>query len=416
MTAAAAAAIDAVVGRAIGHLERLVGFDTTSDRPNRPLIDYVAAVLADAGIAFEVLPALAAGGGRAGGGCAGGKAALIARFGADRPGGVILSGHTDTVPVDGQAWSADPFRLRRAGHRLCGRGTADMKGFIAAVLAMAPVLASPPPQRPLWLVLSYDEEVGCLAAPSLVPALLARAASPALAIVGEPSGMRVAARHRGIATFSTTVVGRAGHSGDPAAGANAIVAAAACIGILDRLAADLAAGSDAGEAATLNVGRIGGGTAINMIAGCCRFDWECRPPTGDGADAIAAAFAARIASEVLPSLRRRAHEARIDTEKRISVPPLTPGDAALVAWLRRLARAPRPATVPFTSEAGFFQQAGVAAVVCGPGEPAQAHQADEYIAVQQIARCVIFLHRLAESLPGLSAAPAEGLASMTGAP
>lgn len=403
-------------GDAVHHLAQLVAFDTTSDRPNEPLIAYAAGCLAAAGVAAEVLPAhrLTAGG-------APGKAALIARFGPDRPGGVVLSGHTDTVPVEGQPWTSDPFRLRRQEGRLIGRGTADMKGFIAAVLAAAPALARAPLARPVWLALSYDEEVGCLAAPALIDALLARAGRLSLAIVGEPSGMRVAPAHRGINTYTTTVIGRAGHSGDPASGANAIVAAADLIGVLARLAGDFAADCRpppaAGHpAATLNVGRIVGGSAVNMIAGCCRFDWECRPQADGAAAEIEAVLAQRVADRVLPRLRSTAPEARIDTEKNVAVPPLTAADPVLIDVVKALAEAPELTRVPFASEAGFFQRAGVPALICGPGDPAQAHQADEHVALQQLDRCGAFLHRLASWLANAPEAASEPLASLPALP
>jgi acetylornithine deacetylase len=286
------------------------------------------------------------------------------------------------------------------------------------VRAWGPGAPAPGLARPAWLVLSYDEEVGCLAAPTLVPALLARARYPAFAIVGEPSQMRVAPAHRGIATFTTTVVGRAGHSGSPEAGVSAIAAAAACIGFLDRLDAGLAATeADAGGAAgshgraSLNVGRIAGGTAVNTIAAACRFDWECRTWAADAANGIEAALAGHVAQAVLPAMQARAPEARIETRRIVAVPPLAAAPASIVARIQALVDDDRTTTVPFTSEAGFFAAAGVPAVILGPGDPAVAHQANEHIAVQQLGRCVTFLHRLADWLRSDAGTAADPLAS-----
>ncbi|HRK95114.1 MAG TPA: M20/M25/M40 family metallo-hydrolase, partial [Rhodospirillales bacterium] len=212
---------------ATDHLARLVAFDTTSRNSNTDLIDHVAEYLARHGIAsFRV----ESDDGR--------KASLFATIGPAVPGGIVLSGHTDVVPVEDQAWSSDPFTLVAREGRLFGRGTCDMKGFIACVLAVVPEFSRLPLAVPLHLAFSYDEEVGCLAAPALIEALLAAVPKPAFAVIGEPTEMRVVQAHRGIASFETIITGRAGHSSKPEAGVNAIFAAAACIGALAGLARD----------------------------------------------------------------------------------------------------------------------------------------------------------------------------------
>lgn len=374
---------------AVEILRQLVAFDTTSDRSNRALIDAVAERLDGRGISLEVLPSTH-----------GDKAGLIASFGPQVPGGIVLSGHTDTVPVAGQTWRTDPYRLGEQDGRLYGRGTADMKGFIAAVLAIAPHVDAARLRRPLHLVLSYDEEIGCLAAPCLVSALLARVARPALVIVGEPTGMQIATTHRGISTFSTRVRGRAGHSGLARPGANAIVGAAALISFLDRLAAEWAAGDNAEAESTLNIGLINGGTAVNTVAPECSFDWECRPAPRSAADTVAATALRRFAeAEVLPRLRACAPEASIETTRHLSVPPLASQiDQHIEGLAYEFAGSGRRAEVPFASEAGFFQSAGLATVLCGPGDVADAHQANESLALAQLSSCVAFLQRLVSTL------------------
>ncbi len=378
----------------VRHLRALVALDTTSHGSNRALIDLVAEYLGTVGVTAHILPD-----------ATGKKAGLLASIGPLRAGGVILSGHTDTVPVEGQLWRSHPFTLVERGERLVGRGTTDMKGFIAAVLAMLPELARAPLQVPIHLLLSYDEEVGCLAAPDLVAVLQQRLPQPALAIVGEPSEMRVATAHRGIATYTTTVHGRAGHSGLPASGASAIVAAARCVVWLDAFAnslapraPEIACEDDGVLTTTLNVGVLTGGSAVNIIAPECSIDWECRPAPGFTVTAVESRFNAFVSDELLADMRRRAPEARIETVRRVLVPPLTPPAtaeaAALAAAALAWADSGPPTTVPFASEAGFLQATGVPTVICGPGSPRQAHQADEYVTARQLQACVAFLQRL----------------------
>jgi acetylornithine deacetylase (ArgE) len=373
------------------HLRPLIALETTSHRSNRPLIDRVREWLSAAGVESHVLV-----------NDTGDKAGLIASIGPARAGGIVLAGHTDTVPVDGQVWRSNPYTLVERDDRLFGRGTADMKGFIAAVLAMVPAFVHARLQVPIHLLLSYDEEIGCLAAPALVEALHERLPPPALAIVGEPSEMQVATAHRGIATYATLVHGRGGHSGLPASGVNAIVAASRCVVWLDELARHIGqrpAGDGCAElATTLNVGTIAGGSAINIIAPACRVEWECRPAPGFAVEELEARFAAYVEEQILPALRRPAPEARIETLRRVLVPPLippaTPDATALLSTVLAWAGSGTPTTVPFASEAGFLQASGIPTLICGPGSPRQAHQADEFVSAAQLQACVAFLQRL----------------------
>lgn len=370
-------------------LRRLVGFDTTSWRSNLPLIRFVVELLQDCGVQPRLVPS-----------GDGSKASLLATIGPPVAGGVVLSGHTDTVPVQGQDWTSDPFTLVERQGRWYGRGTADMKGFIAAALALVPEWRMRSLRVPIHLALSYDEEVGCLAAPALVRQLLASVSRPAFAIVGEPSEMKVADRHRGISLFETVVRGKAGHASSPEAGVSAIAFAAECIRFLHSIGEGGGKGGTAVEdrwnRTTVNVGIVEGGSAANVIADSCRFVWECRPASGDRAGTVLDALQSHVREELLPRMRVPAPEARIETQTLISVPPLTAGERSTAAdHALRLTEQVSCVDVPFASEAGYFQEAGVPAVICGPGSPAQAHQADEYVSGEQILECVALLRRLA---------------------
>jgi acetylornithine deacetylase len=370
-------------------LRSLVGFDTTSAKPNMALIEFIVAQLRRDGVSACLV-----------GNDDGSKASLLASIGPPVPGGIVLSGHTDVVPVTGQDWHSDPFHLTEQGARLHGRGTADMKSFIAVALAMVPSFAACRLRVPIHLALSYDEEVGCLAAPALIARLQSDLPKPGLAIIGEPSEMSLANTHRGISTFVTTVSGRAGHAAAPWEGVNAIACAAECITFLSRLAAEAGAEADReAEAAptTINVGTIAGGEAVNIIAEHCRFAWECRPTAGDDAEAVRGRLQAYAEANLLPAMRRRAPGAAIVSKTKVAVPPLGPeprGEAERIAL--GLAGQDACGTVPFASEAGLFQRAGIPAFVCGPGSVRQAHQPDEFIALEQIDACIRFMGRVAD--------------------
>ncbi len=372
---------------AIGLLGRLVAFDTVSARSNLALIEAVGDYLRSHGVQPIRVDC-------------GDKAGLFASIGPATPGGVVLSGHTDVVPVEGQSWSSDPFSLvERDGH-LFGRGTADMKGFIAAVLAAVPLFAARALRLPIHLAFSHDEEVGCLGAPPLIEALLARVPRPAAVVVGEPTGMQVADRHRGITSFVTTISGSGGHSSIPRPGVNAIALAARFVTELEDLGRLLAGGREGQnnaipEHVTFNVGRIEGGTAVNMIAEHCRLDWECRPEPGRSATEVVAALEARLEGALRPL--RTSPDVSIVTEQVVSVPPFAASrDSPAVALALRLTGGNRCVAASFASEAGLFQEAGVPAVVCGPGWTSEAHQPDEFVSREQMSACLRFMHRLAD--------------------
>jgi acetylornithine deacetylase len=372
----------------VGILRELVSFDTTSHRSNLEMIDRVADRLESYGARVRLTRDET-----------GLKANMLASFGPEVRGGVLLSGHTDVIPADGRRWAGDPFTLRERDGRLYGRGSADMKGFIAACLGTSPRWRDAPLVRPVHLAFTHDEETGALGVPRLVDDLVRNVPLPALAIVGEPTGMRVADRHRGYMVFRSEFHGRTAHSSDPAQGVSAIAAAArfvAALGAEPEIAgvrgAPPAAGSagDAGrgERTTVNVGRIRGGGAVNAVPEDCAVLWEMRPaPTADLAS-LRAAVGELARGAAGPGVT-------VDTRETVTVPPLCAerrNAAAEVA--RELGARPRATGLPYGSEAGFFQAAGIPTAVCGPGSIDQAHEADEWIAIEQLERATRFLSRL----------------------
>ena len=378
-------------------LSRLVAFDTVSDRPNRAMMDFIADYLDG----FGIRAALAYD-------ASGTKADLIATIGPQAPGGIILSGHTDVVPVAGQAWTSDPFALVARGDRLHGRGAADMKGFIAVALALVPDFLARPLVRPLHLVLSYDEEVGCLGAPALIARYLKDFPKAFAAVVGEPTGMRIANAHKGVSVYRTRVTGRPGHSSNPNAGVNAIAVAADCIKFLmdEAQALKTSGRSDARfdpPHATVSIGTIEGGTAMNIIAGECGFVWDCRSVAASEAAELEARFDDHCALDLVPAMRERAPKSNIATHRHCVVPPLTADPAnPLEALARRLTGQNEAVVSSFAAEAGMFQQAGIPAILCGPGDIAQAHQPDEFVTRDQLDICARFLR----ALGGWAAQPA----------
>jgi len=373
---------------AVEILDRLVAFDTTSARSNLELIDWIAAYLESYGIAGTLSAAFE------------GKANLFATIGPPDRGGVILSGHTDVVPVAGQKWDSDPFRLTERDGSFYGRGSADMKGFIALVLALVPEMVRRKLLVPLHLALTHDEETGCFGAPALIRELPSGTTRPRLAIIGEPTSMQVANAQKGCSFFRTRVTGREGHSSAPQRGVNAIVAAAEIVREIERLAAEARArarpksGFDPPNT-TLSVGTIAGGTAVNIIARECAFDWDLRTLPDENAAVLKARIDRFIETDLLPRMRAVFPEAAVETEIIVAVPPLVlaPGSPA-EALARRLTGANATTTVSFASEAGLYQQAGIPAIVCGPGSIDVAHKPNEYITRAELAAGQAFLDRL----------------------
>jgi acetylornithine deacetylase len=374
-------------------LARLIAFDTTSRRSNLELIEFAEQRLAECGAEMRRV-----------GNADGSKANLIARIGPDSNGGVLLSGHTDVVPVDGQAWSSDPFVLARRDGRYYGRGTADMKTFLALALAAAPDFAAANLKRPVQLAFSYDEEIGCLGAPSLIQDLIHTGPRPSAVIVGEPTSMETVSGHKGIATFKVTVTGKEAHSSLTHLGVSAIMEAAKLVALLSDISRQLEEGADPSspflpKGASLTIGQINGGTAVNILARECVFAFDLRAPPGvDVQKVLAPVF--DLAGRLDAELKARAPEAGVRIETRSGTPPLRPapgGEAEALA--RRLAGDNGPArVVSYAAEAGQFQEAGYSTVICGPGSIEQAHQPDEYIDASQLERGAAFMARLAEHL------------------
>jgi acetylornithine deacetylase len=375
-------------------IETLVGFDTTSAKSNLALIEFLQARLAEHGVAARLVHDET-----------GRKANLYATVGPqDRP-GVLLSGHSDVVPVAGQAWTGDPFAVREADGRLYGRGTADMKSFLAVAFAYLPVMAAAELKTPIHIAVSYDEEVGCLGVRRLLEMLNGLPVKPALCIIGEPTGMRVVVAHKGKQAYRVRVRGLACHSSLAPQGVNAIDVAAELAVFLRHLARRQAEGGRRDDAygvpfSTINTGRIEGGTALNIVPDGCVFDFEIRHLPEDDPAPLVDALTRFARDELEPEMKRVSEASGIAIEPLFGYPGLAsdPDDEA-VAFVKSLAGANQHGKVSFGTEGGLFQQtAGIATVVCGPGEIAQAHKPDEWIALDQVALCERFMARLIERL------------------
>jgi len=377
---------------AIALLAQLVAFDTTSRNSNIDFIAFVERTLADFGGV----------GTRTG---IDGKANLLATIGPWVEGGVVLSGHTDVVPVDGQDWSSDPFVMRERDGKLFGRGTSDMKGFIACALAAAPMFVEAGIRRPVHFALSYDEEVGCLGAPAMIEAMVRDVPEPAAVIVGEPSLMRIISGHKGLAHFDVLVSGKAAHSSLTHIGLSANDIAIRLMHILTELADRLRGDVDKTTGfepphATLTIGTIQGGTAVNILAESCRFRFDLRCLPDQDAETILAPFMAAVA-DLDRQMKARFPETGIVVR---TAPHHVPAFRTEIggyaeALVRKLTGDNRPSgVVPYGSEAGQFQGAGMSTVIFGPGSIEQAHQPDEFIERDQIAKCMEFMERLAKEL------------------
>ncbi len=373
-------------------LRALVAFDTTSAKSNLALIAFVEDYLKGHGIASTRVPSPD-----------GRKADLFATIGPKGDGGIGLSGHSDCVPVEGQNWTSDPFTLVERDGKLYGRGSCDMKGFIACALAAAPSFKARALKEPIHIIISYDEEVGCTGVRPLIARLGKDLPRPRAVIVGEPTSMAVIDAHKRIDSYRTRVTGREAHSSMPELGVNAIAAAAALIGELGRIG-DRIATRDRDERfappySTVFVGTIEGGTAHNIVPKNCEFHWQVRGlPTAEPSE-VPRDLAAFAETTLLPKMRQVTKEAAIDTANDGSVPAFVaaPGSEAVALALALTGR-DRTGAVSYTTEAGLFEEAGVPAVICGPGNIAQAHAADEYVSVAQLEACLAFLDGLADRL------------------
>ncbi|MBB5223205.1 acetylornithine deacetylase [Amaricoccus macauensis] len=370
-------------------LARLVAFPTVSTESNLDLVAFVEAHLAGLGVATTRVPD-----------ATGEKAGIFARVGPDVPGGVVLSGHTDVVPVTGQAWSTDPFELTGRDGRLHGRGTCDMKGFLACALEAVPEMLAADLKRPVWLAFSRDEEIGCIGAPPLIEAMLAAGPRPGAVIVGEPSEMRVVTGQKGSWGFRARFTGHEVHSSLMHTGVSAVMESAGMIDAMAAMMRESAAATDPNHFepphATVHVGLISGGTANNITARECIFSGEVRTLPWDDP----ATWRERIEAEAArrEAAARAVHPAAtFRFETRMELPGFI-ADPAAETLARALTGDNGQTVVSYQTEAGHFQAAGLPTVICGPGSIAQAHQPDEFISVDQLAEGAAFVRRLIRHL------------------
>jgi acetylornithine deacetylase len=371
---------------------RLVGFDTTSRESNLALIDFVRDYLDR----WRVKSELVYDEGRR-------KANLFATIGPQDQGGVMLSGHSDVVPVDGQDWASDPFKLEPRDDKLYGRGSADMKSFIAVMLAKVPDFVGRSLAVPIHLALTYDEEVGCLGVRPLIAALAPRDVKPRLCIIGEPTSMRPVIAHKGSRRLRCHIRGHEAHSSLTHKGVNAIETAAAVITYINGIAKQKRDRGPFDPAfdppyTTLQTGVISGGTAVNIVPRECRFDFEMRHLPADDPDVIVDEVK-RFAASLLPDMHAVSASAGIAFEETNTVAALSAKESDEVVQLAlALTGANGTGKVSFATEGGFFQQAGIPTVICGPGSIEQAHKADEFIALDQVKQCEDFIDRLIERI------------------
>lgn len=374
------------------HLSKLVSFPVFGGYSNLSIIEYIKSVLEEYKVSYTLVP-----------NDDGTKTSLHCRIGPAVDGGMILSGHTDVVPVEGQAWDTDPFVLTEKDGKLYGRGSCDMKGFIACCLACLPDMLNAKLEKPLYFAFSYDEEIGCLAGPDLVQSILdTYEETPRYALIGEPSMMEPITGQKGIAVYETTVIGSAGHSSRIRQDVSAIHEAARLINWLDEKMNELVAAGHLDDRFTpphtsLHSGIIHGGIATNVIADRCNFYWDVRNIPMDSVFDIKADFDAYV-EERLAILRKRFPDTQINTTNYHDwVPHLdTPEDLSIVALIKKLAGNDKLNAVSYAAEAGQFANGGFETVICGPGSIDQAHRANEFIAIEQLDKGVEFLKRLTE--------------------
>ncbi|WP_201558797.1 acetylornithine deacetylase [Psychrobacter sp. 72-O-c] len=386
--------------QSIDWITRLIGFDTVSRHSNLALIDDVQAYCEQLGLTVAVTFNEAKN-----------KANLFVTVPAGENaeivnGGLVLSGHTDVVPVDGQEWTSEPFTATIRETRLYGRGACDMKGFIACALSLLPQAAllskNGQLRRPLHLALSFDEEVGCLGAPLILADLKARGITPEYCIVGEPTNMTMVVAHKGIAVYRCRVHGKSAHSSLIAQGVNAISYASRLVGYVDTLAEELSDRNDNDALfdvpySTLSVGTIQGGTATNIVPNFCEFTFDYRNLPHMTQDDILAPIQAKVA-ELTAQMQARSPETGIELLQEVGVPAMTDDDSAeLQQLIGALVADNKRHKVAYATEGGQFTNADIPTIICGPGSIEQAHKADEYVELSEIERCDGFLQRLLQS-------------------
>ena len=374
-------------------LGKLIAYPTISTDSNLAIIEYLADRLENVGAKVDILHDPS-----------GKKANLFATLGPEIDGGIVLSGHSDVVPVADQAWTSDPFQMIEQDGRLYGRGSCDMKGFIAATVAMAPIFAKQVRDKPLHFAFTHDEETGCIGATHLAETLRGRGLTPSVAIIGEPTDMRIIEGHKGCYEYSTHFHGLEGHGSGPERGVNAVEYAARYVNRLLELKENLRLLAPKDSCfdppwTTVNVGALHGGIAHNVIASKARLDWEMRPVRASDANYVKSNLAGYCENDLLPAMRAVFPEASIETEVMGEVDGLIPvEDNEARRIVSELTGANSADLVSFGTEAGIFQSLGMDVVVCGPGSIEQAHMADEFVSLEQLSQCVGMLERLGSKL------------------
>ncbi len=382
-----------LLDEAVSLTRTLVELPSISTDSNLDVISFIETVLTDLGAKIEITRD-----------ATGAKANIFATLGPDIDGGIVLSGHTDVVPVEGQDWTSDPFVLREEGGLLFGRGTCDMKGFIACALAIAPEFAAKNLERPLHFAFTYDEETGCLGARVMLEDLKKKGRKPAICIIGEPTSMQVIEGHKGCCETTTRLGGLEGHGSLPAAGVNTVEYAARYIGELLKIGEELKPRAPLTSRfeppwTTINVGAVQGGVAHNVIPNFCRIDWEFRPVNRDDKAFVRDRINTFADDVLLPEMRSSYHDASIDIEYVGDVDGLEPTENnPAVTLVQELTGGNSVGLVAFGTEAGLFQELGISAVVCGPGSIVQAHKPDEYVSRDQLAACLKMLRGLLPKL------------------
>lgn len=377
----------------ISILDRLVGFDSISGRPTHAIVGYIKDYLSDNGVeatlSFDE---------------AGERANVFATIGPEVDGGVVLNGHTDVVPVEGQQWTTDPFILRREENRLYGRGSVDMKGFLACVMGSVPLFKAKELTRPIHIAFCYDEETGGYGMPVLLEAMAGKPFRPEVVIVGEPTEMHLITGHKGGYEMRTEVTGYEVHSCNPGKGVSAVSVVAALIAKIEEIGARLAANPYPDSPydppfCTFNVGIIEGGAARNATAGWCNFDWEFRPMPGEDGARFVAEIEAYAKTELLPSMKAVNANADIKIITEAPVPALDDTNAAVAAaFVSEITGLNSQGVVSFGTDAGYFSDAGFSTVVFGPGSITRAHQPDEYIEIGELVEGLDFLEKISRNL------------------
>ena len=385
--------MDDRVGRTTDILERLVSYPSISGLPNGDIVGYIKDYLSDLGVETSLSYDEA-----------GERANLFATIGPKIDGGVVLNGHTDVVPVEGQDWSNDPFTLVRKDGRLYGRGSVDMKGFLACVLGSVPAFQAMDLKRPIHIAFSFDEETGGFGMPVLLADMAGKGFRPGIVIVGEPTEMNIVSGHKGGYEMRTEITGAEVHSCDPTKGVSAISYGMRLISKIDEMGRAFAANPYVGSPydppfATFNVGTITGGAARNATAGWCNFDWELRPMPGEDGAAVIAEIERYAMDVLLPEMKTVSAQADINVITEASVPALDNRNAAdAVAFVCEVTGLNSEGVVSFGTDAGYFSDADYSTVVFGPGSIMRAHQPDEYIEVDELSEGLRFLKKVGERL------------------